>query len=917
MGRLTIRIPLQLQGRPLLVALACLLCAFCIVLAFPQERVLAQSESFEVTLISDPNYGSNGGAHYVVYLDGQTYVAYCNDPYSDKGPIGTFSIDQGKRGTHRQDYLFAHGYPNTTVIAGVDWGDIVAEEITQIAVWMDADPNISYEEVCYMNTRYGGVDVPAEWYEAARVLFNEADAYHGGDASIDGTAATYESDLHTEGAQRVLAVSLLPKYGSIALAKHTLAPGISSDNACYSLKGAVYGIYRDQACTDLCFEQTTGQTNPAGSLAEQADDFWQTATDIPPGTYWVKETSAPNGFAVDSTVYRVTVNAGKMTWVSTEGIQTCVYDKPLTATLPVWVHKTDNATPDGKAAGNATLGKALITVNYYDGIYELANLPTQPTRTWVLETDENGMAAPDDAHFVSGDELYRNDAGDAVLPLGTVTYQETKAPDGYAQNNSLFAAHIIASDDGASAQIVPFNGECDESGAIIIEDAIVRGDLSFSKVSGSTMRHLTNVPFLVTSRTTGEQHILVTDENGEANTALNRHSENTNVNDAVAVLNAEGSWSIDESKINPLAGIWFSGRNDTTVAPNDDRGALPFDIYDIAELPCSANEGLVLANFTVSVSHDGYRIDMGTIEDVVSPSLSTTLCDSASNKLASALEPTTLTDSVQCFNLMPYTDYTVDGELHALDAGGQDCGVVATATKTFAPQGTIETIDLDFTVDASPFAGGKLVAFEYLRDGAGNIVASHADIDDENQTVTVPSISTTATDRTTHDHVTHANETTTLIDTVAFTGLDTTRPYTITGTLHRAIVDENGITKDAGALVDEKGEEVTATTTFTPTASNGTVDVAFTFDSSALEGETVVAYEQLTQDDTLYAAHADIANEAQSVKVVASPKNSLAAAITKTGDALRPYAMPLALASGVAMAVVLVLLLSRNRPGCA
>ena len=73
---------------------------------------------------------------------------------------------------------------------------------------------------------------------------------------------------------------------------------------------------------------------------------------------------------------------------------------------------------------------------YYASFYNKDNLPAKATRTWVTktiaETDSDGtthyITKLADAYKVSGDSFYMQD-GKAVFPLGTLTVEETKAPN--------------------------------------------------------------------------------------------------------------------------------------------------------------------------------------------------------------------------------------------------------------------------------------------------------------------------------------------------------------------------------------------------------------------------------------------------------------------------------------------------------
>lgn len=121
-----------------------------------------------------------------------------------------------------------------------------------------------------------------------------------------------------------------------------------------------------------------------------------------------------------------------------------------------------------------------------------------------------------------------------------------------------------------------------------------------------------------------------------------------------------------------------------------------------------------------------------------------------------------------------------------------------------------------------------------------------------------PKIQTEETDKADGDHVAQASAETTLVDTIWYENLknDGTE-YTVTGTL---------MVKSTGeALLDADGNAITATKTFQPRQKAGEVQLEFTFDSSLLAGEDIVAFESLFSEGVEVAAHADIADEGQTV----------------------------------------------------
>lgn len=121
-----------------------------------------------------------------------------------------------------------------------------------------------------------------------------------------------------------------------------------------------------------------------------------------------------------------------------------------------------------------------------------------------------------------------------------------------------------------------------------------------------------------------------------------------------------------------------------------------------------------------------------------------------------------------------------------------------------------------------------------------------------------PKIQTEETDKADGDHIAQSSAETALVDTVWYENLknDGTE-YTVTGTL---------MVKSTGeALLDADGNAIIATKTFQPRQKAGEVQLEFTFDSSLLAGEDIVAFESLFSEGVEVASHADIADEGQTV----------------------------------------------------
>ena len=242
------------------------------------------------------------------------------------------------------------------------------------------------------------------------------------------------------------------------------------------------------------------------------------------------------------------------------------------------------------------------------------------------------------------------------------------------------------------------------------------------------------------------------------------------------------------------------------------------------------------------------------------PSVHTTATSNdTEDHVVGANEKVTITDQVALKALKLGTEYTLSGTLMNAKTGKPIMvnGNTITARRTFTADAHEMTIPLTYTLNASELAGTTTVVFENLySDGA--LLAAHADLEDAEQTVYIPEIHTTAKDQTTKINHTEANKTATIVDTVSYTNLLPGREYTVSGTL---------MDQETGKAVLADGKEITASTTFTPEKSEGSVDVVFTFDASVVAPKTVVAFETLTYKKIQIAVHADIEDKDQTVYI--------------------------------------------------
>ena len=646
--------------------------------------------------------------------------------------------------------------------------------------------------------------------------------------------------------------------GYLTLHKDSSNKTLTDANDCYSLAGAEYGVYTDSSCSNKVATLTTDASGNANTVS------------LNPGRYYVKETKAPKGYFTDSQVYTADVSGANR---ESSPVKLSVSDNPSNDPMAMLLGKYDGQKTYNGAGnlpqGSATLAGAEFTVDYYATLDyksydDLKNADVKPTRSWTFKTNENGIANFKADDFVSGDAFYYNSNNDPCIPRGTVVIRETKAPTGYVKSDDVSFQKI---------QENPTTGAVRTYNVPEVAEQVYRSDIEFTKKADNGSEHLAGVPFKVTSLTTGESHIAVTDENGYFSSASswNAHDSNTNANDWALTA----SDTIDSTKLDANAGFWFGNNsvldgNGTTstsdaVKADNKLGALPFDTYSIEELRCSANEGYALINTTVTVTRDAKTIDLGTFDDP-EPEIHTTAYDASDSDHYVGVGTVKISDKVEYSHLVAGKTYTVIGELH--DAATGDAvtvnGQAITAEKTFTAEDSAGSVTLDYAFDSYDLKGKTLVVYETLTDAKGAKLAEHRDKSDVSQQVTVltPKLSTSAVGDADNSKSVTAEGDVTVTDYVRYTGLTAGQTYTLTGTL----MDKS--TKKA--FVDADGNPVTATAEFTADAESGTATMTFTFDASGIKtGTKLVAFETVATNGIEIADHKDINDIDQTVTVKA------------------------------------------------
>ena len=565
---------------------------------------------------------------------------------------------------------------------------------------------------------------------------------------------------------------------------------------------------------------------------------------LPLGTITVEEKTAPKGYLLEGAymqaagsseqikgvyVAQITEN-GELAALSGSN-QYSVSDKVIRG--GVKIQKRDLETKDTKAQGGATLK---------DTAFEIVSLNDKAvlvdgklySKNEVVKTIHTGI-----------DGIATTDAD--TLPYGHYKISESKSPTGYLTTGAIDHEFDIVND----GEIVDLTDEVHS-----VYNQIKRGDIEGVKIGDGTHKRLANVPFRITSKTTGESHIIVTDKNGQFSTAADwvSHKQNTNA----------GKSSED--------GIWFG-----TSEPDDSKGALLYDTYEIEELRCDSNKGMTLIPaFDVVVSRNKTVVDLGTLTDDYEPEISihTTATDKVTGeKSIIAGKSVTIVDTVTLDGLKKGTKYQLKGwqMVKAENAQLLIDGKPVESDYSFTAKDSKMEVEVSYTFNASALGGKDLVTFEELYDLSNPDepikVAEHKDIEDDGQTVRIEeriiTIHTTATDKATGEKMIVAGKEVTIVDTVTLDGLEKGTKYQLKG--WEMVKSEN-----AQLLID--GKPVENELTFTAEDSKMEVELAFTFNASELAGKELVTFEELydlsnPDEPTKIAEHKDIKDEGQTVTI--------------------------------------------------
>ena len=577
-----------------------------------------------------------------------------------------------------------------------------------------------------------------------------------------------------------------------------------------NVAGTTFELYDENGSKISFNTMTSSGMQTIDSFTTDENGCVYTTEKLLKGNYTLVETKAPEGYVLDSTPVQFTVSED--TYTADGGAEFILVeksDKAVTGQLTVTkvgevLDKWDATTADSS--------------NHF--VYKKANISGA---SFVLTAKEDIRTADNNGYaYRAGDlvaEFTTGADGSSVinnLPLGSYVLTETKAPAGYVLDAA--PVDVTLTYAGHTVEIVKDSKTVENERQKIAVDA--------NKTDAATMNPLLNTVFAL-------------------------YADEDIVNNDGTVIIKKGAM-IERQSTNALGKAVFVSD-------------LPLGRYIVKEIDSPTGYGNRFEAKTIDAAYKSQTTKVQTFsyffEDDHTEIVRTQALDTATGTHQGALSADNkyvVSDHVECNNLFPGKTYTLKGTLTDKETGkalkdinGND----VTESVTFNATGVKQVVTVTFGFEAE-LAGKTLVAFEDMFQD-GKKIYTHADIDDTEQTVYYPEIHTTATDKASHTHTGAVDEQTTVTDKVEYKNLIVGNTYEVSGVLMN---QETGET-----LLDKSGEKITAKTTFKAEKSDGTVELAFTFDSSLLTGKSVVAFEDLYNENIKVAFHTDIKDEGQTV----------------------------------------------------
>lgn len=637
----------------------------------------------------------------------------------------------------------------------------------------------------------------------------------------------------------------------LQLNKVSADTSVTSSNSNYSLKGAVYNVYTDSACTNQL--TVDGQKVSITTDSTGAGSYSNT---VPKGTYYAKEATASPGYKLDTSVYEFKDTGTK----TNDGVAIYKLYDPNTKKYQVKEEPVQILLRVGKKSANPEMTNGNVGNDCYDLNDAVYGIYTDAACTKPLKVNNKEVTITVDT--VDSDGNYYGEYYPA--PMGDYYCKEINPPKGYLLDDK---AYPLKPTGNTSKGYPIYRSYNEDTGRFIIlekpeNDPVVIVLQKRNASTGETGKDLAGAEYAI------EYYDgFYTKEELEGKTPTRRWLVETDENG--------GAWLDDDHLVKGIQQPEFY------KVENNPDPVLPLGTVKIYETKAPPGFNINPDPYVTLITGEGgqgtSQFNYPTFEE---PEVSI----STSATVNSVFESTssTITDTVY-YTLEPNTDYTVTGWLVKKSSGalvpltGSD-GTASNnkVTKSFTTTADGNgSVQIKYNFNSMGYGGETVVAFAEVRNSDGTVIGEHKDIDSKDQSIQfkAPGIATSAICYNSNSRYIYPYDDVGITDTISFQNL-VSDTYTITPKAMLISKDGKSVEKEIPITIDS--------TNVKAMSGNGSVDVEFTigyeeFEKlvgndesrlSELNGRTIVIYETLTGANGNTFKHEDMNDIAQTLIMI-------------------------------------------------